>query len=193
MTTPNSGTVAKRGSSSTASYAPPRTTYTLKLDPSQYSSTTAPPPRPSAPSMPSGGERVTRFNGRAAAVIGQGAAQQVKVPKGIPAIFGNQTVIIMAWFVALAIIAYAEWKQNNILARPKRLWYTTLVYGILCVVGMVEALVPLATALAVGYTIVLGWQYFNAQGQFEQATGGGSSTNNGSGNGGGGGGGGGKR
>lgn len=137
---------------------------------------------------------MSRFNSRTAVIIGQGAAQQVQVPKGVPQFLGNQTMIIMAWMVALAIIFYAEWKDHHILARPKRLWYTTLVYGILCVVGMVEALVPIASALAIGYTIVLGWQFFNAQGQFEQATsGGGSSTNSGNGGGGGSGGGGGKR
>lgn len=167
-----SGTVAVRQPNNTSSYTPPRTTYTLRLSPSQYSSSTAPPPRRSGPapysSMPSGG-RTLRFNTRAATVISQGAAQQVEVPKGIPSIFGNQTVIIMAWMVALAIIFYAEWKEHGILARPKRLWYTSLVYGILCVMGMIGALVPLVTALAVGYTIVLGWQYFNREGQFTAA------------------------
>lgn len=170
------GTVAVRGNNSAANYKQPQKVYTLHT--SQYSSSTAPPPRPSAPSspsmpsgptVPSGGGRMSSINAKTVSVIGQGAAQQVQVPKGIPSIFGNQSVIIMAWMIALAIIFYAEWKEHGILARPKRLWYTSLVYGILCVVGMVEAVVPLATALAVGYTIVLAWQLFNQQGQFEQA------------------------
>lgn len=178
-----SGTVAVRNNNSAQSYKEPQKVYTLRT--SQYTSTTEPLPRPTAPTAPappSGGGRMTRFNGRTASFVAQGAAQHVQVPKGIPGIFGNQTVIIMAWMIALAIIFYAEWKEHHILARPKRLWFTSLVYGILCVVGMVEALVPLATALAVGYTIVLGWQFFNEQGQFENAI-----KNDGGGSGGGGG------
>lgn len=101
-------------------------------------------------------------------------AQSVAVPKPVPAAFGRASMIIVAWGIALAIIFWDEWKRHHIFARPSRLWWTTLVYGILAVVGMSGALLPIANALAIGYTIVLAWQYFNGSGQFAPASGNGS-------------------
>lgn len=83
---------------------------------------------------------------------------------------GHAGVIIVAWGLALAIIFWDEWKNNHVFARPSRLWWTSLVYGILAVVGMSGALLPIANALAIGYTIVLAWQYFNGTGQFTTAS-----------------------
>lgn len=101
-----------------------------------------------------------------AAYIASQSAQTVSVPKGIPQFMGHASTMIMAWAVAMAIITVDEWHVNKILPRPSRLWWTTLVYGILAVVGMSSALLPLANALAIGYTIVLLYQYFNKSGQF---------------------------
>lgn len=100
---------------------------------------------------------------------------------------GSQRIIIMCWFAAMGIICYDEWKQNGILARPARLWWTSLFYGLLALAGFIDALIPLLNVIAIGYTIMLAWQYFNREGQF--AVSGGSGGGSGSGSSGGGGGG----
>jgi hypothetical protein len=74
--------------------------------------------------------------------------------------------VVYAWIVAMILVGFDEWKNNGILPRPVRLWDTSLVYGILVLLGFVDVMVPIANALAIGYTIVLLWQYFNGQGQF---------------------------
>jgi hypothetical protein len=74
-----------------------------------------------------------------------------------------------AWFVSMAMIGFDEWRNNGILPRPARLWATTLFYGLLAVVSLVDALVPIVNALAIGYSIMLIWQYFNGAGQFSKA------------------------
>lgn len=94
--------------------------------------------------------------------------KQVRVPRGVPAILGNQRIVGYAWLVAMGFIAFDEWKNNGILPRPARLWYTSLTYGILAAVGMVDAMVPLVNALAIGYTVMLIWQYYNGGGQFSK-------------------------
>jgi len=91
------------------------------------------------------------------------------VPKPIPRIFGNGSLVAYAWIVAMVVIGFDEWKNNGILPRPVRLWDTSLVYGLLVLMAFIEPLIPLANALAIGYTIVLIWQYFNGQGQFGQS------------------------
>lgn len=107
----------------------------------------------------------TTYRSKAAYIASRGA-QTVNVPKGIPSFMGHATTIIFAWGVAMAVITVDEWHVNKILPRPSRLWWTSLVYAILAVVGMSEALLPLVNALAIGYTIVLLYQYFNKAGQF---------------------------
>lgn len=128
--------------------------------------------QPGTPQYPSGYYVPGRqYRSRAAYVVGQ-SAQHVNVPRGVPQFMGNATVIIMAWGIAIAIIFWDEWKTHGVFARPSRLWWTTLVYGILAVVGMSGAVLPIANALAIGYTIVLAWQYFNGTGQFASTGGG---------------------
>jgi|HubBroStandDraft_1064217.scaffolds.fasta_scaffold71024_3 hypothetical protein len=149
------GTIATTTSGSTQRTTPPRTTYTLRLAPGQYSTSTAAPPR--------GFNRAQRM--RVAGLV-SGGAQQVNVPKPLPAFLGNSSVILVMWLAAMALISADEWRSNHILPRPARLWYTTLVYGILAITGNSNVLLPLATVLAIGYTIVLGYQFFNKTGQF---------------------------
>lgn len=101
----------------------------------------------------------------------QAQQKQVKLPAGVPRIFANENVIFGAWIAAMIIIGFDEWHNYRILPRPSRYWYTSLTYGILTLLGMFSALLPLANALAVGFTIMLLWQYYNGSGQFSKTTG----------------------
>lgn len=140
------------------SSAPPRTEY-IRLDRVNYSSTDAPPPRPSG-----GG----RWQGRVAGtsrVLGSGATR-AQVPQGVPAFLGNQRTVVYTWLAAMATITVDEWHRHGMLPRPSRLWWTSLFYGLLAIMGMAEGLIPLVNAFAIGYLIRLLWQYYNAEGQF---------------------------
>lgn len=91
---------------------------------------------------------------------------KVSVPQGLPQWLGSQRILGASWMAAMIIIGFDEWHNLGILPRPIRLWDTSTVYGILALVGIVDALVPLVNALAIGYTIMLLWQYYNGSGQF---------------------------
>lgn len=62
------------------------------------------------------------------------------------------------------IISWDDWHNHHILPRPSRMWSATWFYLILILVGMVDALVPLANALGIGYTITLMYQYYQGGG-----------------------------
>lgn len=90
----------------------------------------------------------------------------VQMPRQLPSFLGNRQTIVYSWAASMAIISWDEWHNNHILPRPARLWYATGFYLLLVLLGMVDAMVPIANALAIGYTIMLAWQYFNQSGQF---------------------------
>jgi hypothetical protein len=92
--------------------------------------------------------------------------RRVPTRNGIPSFLGSRTVLMGSWAVAMAIVTLDEWKNNGIFPRPARLWSTTLFYGLLALASMVEVIVPIVNALAIGYTFTLLWNYFNKQGQF---------------------------
>ena len=79
---------------------------------------------------------------------------------------GNQRIIVIAWAVAMATISVDEWNRNGILPRPSRLFWATLFYGMLGIVSYIDVLLPLCNVLAIGYSIMLIWQYYNKTGQF---------------------------
>lgn len=87
-------------------------------------------------------------------------------PKGIPRFLGNQKIIVYSWLVAMVAVGFDEWHNNGILPRPVRLWDTSLVFGLLALLGFIEPITPIANALAIGYVIVLIWQYYGGSGQF---------------------------
>lgn len=91
--------------------------------------------------------------------------RQTTMP-GIPSFLGNQQVIVYAWFASMMIVSWDEWRNNGILPRPSRLWYTSLTFAVLAIAGFITPLIPLLNALAIGYTIMLLWQYYNKSGQF---------------------------
>jgi hypothetical protein len=72
----------------------------------------------------------------------------------------NRAVVFNMWIIAMITISFDEWHNLGILPRPARLWDSTLVYGVLVMLGFVDAMVPIANALAIGFTIQLIWQYF---------------------------------
>jgi hypothetical protein len=75
----------------------------------------------------------------------------------------------------MVLVGFDEWKNNGILPRPVRLWDTSIVYGLLTLMGFIDIMLPIANALAIGYTIVLLWQYYNGSGQFQGSGRGGGS------------------
>jgi hypothetical protein len=95
-----------------------------------------------------------------------GKPDQVRVHAGIPRILGNRMIILTSWGVAMALVSYDEWTSNSILPRPQRLWYTTMLYAGLGLLSAADGLVPIANALAIGYTLVLLYQFFAKSGQF---------------------------
>jgi hypothetical protein len=82
-------------------------------------------------------------------------ARSVRIPSKLPKVLANRPVIFNAWIVAMVAVSWDEWHNLGIFPRPKRLWYTSVVYGLLVVVSFADAVVPVANALAIGYTIVL--------------------------------------
>ena len=72
----------------------------------------------------------------------------------------NRAVVFNMWVVAMIIISFDEWHNLNVLPRPARLWDTSLVYGLLVMLGFVDAMVPISNALAIGFTFQLLWQYY---------------------------------
>jgi hypothetical protein len=95
-----------------------------------------------------------------------GVNKRSAVPKGVPSFLGNREILFGAWAVSMGLVAWDEWKVNGILPRPLRLWDTTLVYMGLALLSAVDAFVPIANALAIGYTITLLYQFFTGSGNF---------------------------
>jgi hypothetical protein len=95
-----------------------------------------------------------------------GQAQRSRVPSGVPSFLGGRMIIFGSWGAAMALVTWDEWAHNNILPRPLRLWETTMVYAGLALLSVVDAMVPLANALALGYTLVLVYQFFTGGGNF---------------------------
>jgi hypothetical protein len=92
------------------------------------------------------------------AVPAQNPVARSRISAGV---FNNRSVVFNAWIVAMILIGFDEWHNLGILPRPARLWDTTIVYGLLTMLGFVDIMVPIANALAVGYTIALLYQYYN--------------------------------
>jgi hypothetical protein len=66
----------------------------------------------------------------------------------------------------MVLIAFDEWHNNHIMPRPSRFWYSSIVYAGLALASFIPGILPIVNALAMGYTFMLLWQYFNGSGQF---------------------------
>lgn len=92
--------------------------------------------------------------------------RRAQLPQQLPGFLkggalNNRSVVFNAWIVAMVVIGFDEWHNLGILPRPARLWDASLVYGVLVLLGFADIMVPIANALAIGYTIMLIWQYYN--------------------------------
>jgi hypothetical protein len=128
----------------------------VKLDSSEYSTTDAPRSRPKPIMDDQPNRPIILFN------------RPNKTTPAKPSFLGSQRTIIFAWIIAVIAITADEWKRYHILPRPSRLWWSALVYGILALVSEVTPVIPLTNALALGYSIMLMWQFFNKSGQFSE-------------------------
>lgn len=90
----------------------------------------------------------------------------VTVPSGLPPILASRRAIVFAWAGSMGVISWDEWHNNHILPRPARLWYATAFYLMLVILSMTQWTTGIANALAIGYFIMLVWEYFNGSGQF---------------------------
>lgn len=95
-----------------------------------------------------------------------GGSSRVQVPKGVPRFLGARPIILFAWGLAMVMVSLDEWHTHHVLPRPARLWYTSLTYFLLAAAASFDAMVPLATALAIGLTIAVGYQYYTGAGAF---------------------------
>lgn len=90
---------------------------------------------------------------------------QATLPGNLPGFLrngamNNRAIVFNTWVIAMILIGFDEWHNLGILPRPARLWDATLVYGVLVMLGFIDPLVPLANALAIGYTFMLLFQYY---------------------------------
>lgn len=97
--------------------------------------------------------------------------RQVGTPGWAPSFLGHRSILGTAWFISMAVVGFDDWHNNGVLPRPSRLWYTSVAFGLMALASLVEALTPIINLIAIGFTIMLIWQYFNKQGQFTGATG----------------------
>lgn len=93
---------------------------------------------------------------------------RVQSESHVPAMLTARPLIFYSWMAAMILVSFDEWHNYHILPRPARLFWTTVTYGLLTIASIPDVMVPLANALAMGYTIVLAYQYYNGQGQFEK-------------------------
>lgn len=126
------------------------------------------PPPPSGAGG-GGGTRTQRIYVRFSGLPGGGG--RVATPQGVPKFLGNRSVILLSWVAAMFMVSFDEWHTYHILPRPARLWFTSLTYILLALASTVDDLVPLTTALAIGFTIAVAYNYYQNTGQFGQVTG----------------------
>lgn len=74
--------------------------------------------------------------------------------------------IPIMWGVAMGLVFVDEWTTHRILARPARLWWTTVGYALLAIAAHFDPIRPIAVLIAIGLTVQLAYQFFNKEGQF---------------------------
>lgn len=95
-----------------------------------------------------------------------GGSAPVSVPSGVPKFLGSRSIILYMWIAAMMMVSLDEWHTHGVLPRPARLWYTSLTYFILALISAIDAVTPLASMLAIGYTIAVAYNYYNGSGGF---------------------------
>jgi hypothetical protein len=94
------------------------------------------------------------------------ANRVVSVPNGLPRFLGNRSIVVWAWVGSMVVIGVNDWKNHSYLPNPSKFWYSSLLYGLLLMASLIEPLVPLVNALAIGYFLYTLWAFFNKTGQF---------------------------
>jgi hypothetical protein len=92
--------------------------------------------------------------------IPQQPPRPATLPHKMPQFLANRAVVFSMWIIAMITVGFDEWHNLGILPRPARLWDTSLVYGVLVLLGFVDVMVPISNALAIGFTFQLVFQYF---------------------------------
>jgi hypothetical protein len=83
-----------------------------------------------------------------------------QMPQFLRGTLNNRAIVFNMWLISMIIVGFDEWHNLGILPRPARLWDTSLLYGLLVIAGFVDAAVPIANILAIGFTIALATKYF---------------------------------
>lgn len=134
----------------------------------------APPPGPAPEPQPVPGAvrralaRAGRFTWNA--VPGRQRADRVPMDPRLPlpGWLADRRVLVACWASTLVFIALHERQLGYPLPRPARLWAASALYAILMAAGSVEPLVPLTSALGIGYAVAVAMQYYDKAGIFGQ-------------------------
>lgn len=95
------------------------------------------------------------------------AGQVKKNPGGaLRSFLSSSGTIPVAWGISMLLVGVDEWRRHGILARPARLWWTSIAFFILAILAHFDALAIIANLLAWGFVLQLAYQYFNKTGQF---------------------------
>lgn len=98
------------------------------------------------------------------------SAQQVKQNPGgaLKSFLSSSGTIPVAWGISMLLVAVNEWQRHGILARPARLWWTSIAFFILAILAHFNSLAIVANLLAWGFTLQLAYQFFSKKGQFSE-------------------------
>lgn len=141
--------------------APPKRQYTISpATPAQAQATAAQKPQVLQVVSNAGTPQEHRINLPPFSELG-------KNPQSYGAQFLRSSgAIPLMWGIALGLVAVDEWRTNHILARPARLWWTTIAFAILALAAHFEKLAMIANLLAVGFVLQLAYQFFTKSGEF---------------------------
>lgn len=151
MSQPYEGVSPSRMAKSTGTYAQPQPVQPVYVPPSQ--------PSPGFRGRISGG--VSTINTMQSAADRANVSLPSWMPRGT-GFLTHRSTLLWSWVASMAIISADEWKSNHIFPRPGRLWAATGFFALLAALSMIDMMVPLANALAVGYTIMLLWDFFGS-------------------------------
>ena len=101
--------------------------------------------------------------GRAGNYLRGAAARQVRTPPHVPHFLGSSKVIKGAWLGSLVVVSIEAIQNYGVLPPPGRLFWISGTFMLLGVVGQIDALLPIVNALAIGFFLVLLWQYFSGE------------------------------
>lgn len=82
------------------------------------------------------------------------------------AFLSSSGAIPVMWGISMAVIFVDEWHNYHILARPARLWWTSIAFFILAILAHFDKLAVIANLLAIGFTLQLVYQFYAKTGQF---------------------------